>query len=70
MKKIYLKMLLWLQLPEDDSKPEAYRIKIKLIDFLLEDDFLSVCNFLITFAKEIDDIFGSHTSEQLLQFVW
>jgi hypothetical protein len=70
MEKIYLQMLHWLELPEDKRLEKAYGIKVQLIDYFLEDNHLAVCNFLIVSANEIDNLFGSHTSEQLLQFVW
>ena len=61
---------LLLNIPLEENVHTAEGIKQKFSKYLKNNDYLAMTNYLIKDAQQIDAIFGAHTSEELLQFVW
>ncbi len=65
-------IILWLYLDYDlakDSFQKAYILKTKVIDLCFNNNDIETTCFLLKHNIEIDELFGGHTTEQLMQFV-
>ncbi len=68
MEKSYIKMLGWLGVTDNKKFAEACEIKEMLTILCIKGNKDKITSFIINKTDEIDNIFGDHTAEQLLQF--
>lgn len=61
-------MELWINI-STGNESIAREIRRKIPCWLEKDNYPALADYLINHAKEIDNTFSSHTSEQLLQFI-
>ncbi len=65
-------IILWLYLDYDlakDAFQKAYNLKTKLTDLYFNSNNIEITCFLLKHNVEIDELFGGHTTEQLIQHV-
>ena len=70
--RCYQAIILWLYLDYNLNKnifQKAYNLKTKLTELCFNGNNIETTCFLLKHNVEIDELFGDHTTEQLMQLV-